>query len=654
MRIKCNWLEGWFYRIPILINNTNSTNLQNVEVNLDTSTLISNAKLRRDCSDIRFTDSDGISLLNYNIRNCNSENTKIWINITIPASSNKTIYLYYGNPNANFPTYYNITPAPPISISIIFPKAWLSGFQYRKSILINNTQNSNNLNDYQILITNPIYNENGLILSYHFNEGSGTIAYDSSGNNNNGNLINGPAWVDGKFGKALQFDGVNDYVISSKGISPPSTFTANIWIYYTGDNGVVVDWLGQNAINTGYHDSGIEIVNGRVKIRYWNLQCVDLGSITPNNWYMITIVYDGNNLKGYINGELKGSTSGSLSHPSSLYIALGATDSTNCGDGTYFAGKVDEFKFYNRALSDDEIKALYQAKARLDYEDVRFTDSDEITLLNYWQEADGKFWVKVNISANSIKTIYLYYGNPSASSLSNPDNTFIFYDDFLGTSLNTSKWTVLGSSGATTSVSNGIFRITISSTSGGYYQIRSNTAIPFGVIIEARVNAGGTSGCRGLMPAYSKGTGVIRYDTGVSYGSYYAGAYLSNGADNYSGWSFGVRTEDGSSTLATKSNFYTGGFNVWLKNRLIVTQSYQQAFIYDDNWNLLASSSSSTNTLPSATYYVDLGNMWYSAGSTYSFQYDWVRVRKYTSPEPISSLGAEQSLSNFVEENYYS
>jgi len=64
-------------------------------------TLISDAKLGRDCSDIRFTDSGGISLLNYNISNCNSENTKIWVNITIPANSNKTIYLYYGNPSAS-------------------------------------------------------------------------------------------------------------------------------------------------------------------------------------------------------------------------------------------------------------------------------------------------------------------------------------------------------------------------------------------------------------------------------------------------------------------------------------------------------------------------------------------------------------------------
>lgn len=45
-----------------------------------------------------------------------------------------------------------------------------------------------------------------------FDGGKGDTAKDSSGNGNSGTLINGPKWVDGKFGDALQFDGVDDYV----------------------------------------------------------------------------------------------------------------------------------------------------------------------------------------------------------------------------------------------------------------------------------------------------------------------------------------------------------------------------------------------------------------------------------------------------------
>ncbi len=53
----------------------------------------------------------------------------------------------------------------------------------------------------------------GLIAHWSFNEGFGFTANDSSGNGNTGTLVNGPAWVDGKLGKALDFSGSNDYVL---------------------------------------------------------------------------------------------------------------------------------------------------------------------------------------------------------------------------------------------------------------------------------------------------------------------------------------------------------------------------------------------------------------------------------------------------------
>ena len=47
---------------------------------------------------------------------------------------------------------------------------------------------------------------------WKFDETDGNIAYDSSGNGNNGNLTNGPIWVTGKISGALSFDGSDDFV----------------------------------------------------------------------------------------------------------------------------------------------------------------------------------------------------------------------------------------------------------------------------------------------------------------------------------------------------------------------------------------------------------------------------------------------------------
>ncbi len=53
--------------------------------------------------------------------------------------------------------------------------------------------------------------DEGLVAYYSFDEGSGNVLHDLSGNENDGTIY-GAKWVDGKYGKALEFDGINDYV----------------------------------------------------------------------------------------------------------------------------------------------------------------------------------------------------------------------------------------------------------------------------------------------------------------------------------------------------------------------------------------------------------------------------------------------------------
>jgi len=105
------WLNGFPYRRAIGVTNSGSalSNYQ-VLVTLDTSSLISAGKMRSDCGDIRFTDSDGITQLNYWIESeCNSASTKIWIKIPSIPTGSKTIYLYYGNLNASSASNFSAT-----------------------------------------------------------------------------------------------------------------------------------------------------------------------------------------------------------------------------------------------------------------------------------------------------------------------------------------------------------------------------------------------------------------------------------------------------------------------------------------------------------------------------------------------------------------
>ena len=69
---------------------------------------------------------------------------------------------------------------------------------------------------------------NGLIGWWKFDETNGTLAYDSSGNGNDGNLTGGPTWATGKIGGALSFDGVDDYVVTD--VTTGLDFSVSTWV----------------------------------------------------------------------------------------------------------------------------------------------------------------------------------------------------------------------------------------------------------------------------------------------------------------------------------------------------------------------------------------------------------------------------------------
>lgn len=101
------------------------------------------------------------------------------------------------------------------------------------------------------------------------------------------------------------------------------------------------------------------------------------------------------------------------------------------------------------------------SKANPDGSDMRFLDQNQ-NQLSYWVEkwndsGNSIIWVKIPTSGTS--KIYMYYGNPIATSLSDGINTFEFFDDFEGTSLNASKWNTEIGTYCGISVSSGYVRL---------------------------------------------------------------------------------------------------------------------------------------------------------------------------------------------------
>jgi len=206
----------------------------------------------------------------------------------------------------------------------------------------------------------------GSVGHWKFDEGSGTTAYDSSGNSNNGTLVNGPVWVDGKLGKALSFDGVDDYLyVNDTPILKPAAITVEAWFKRSAHDSydaIVSKWDHL----TGNREYQIDIGTFSTNRISWMISsngydCTPLTSsttISDDIWYHIVGTYNGSRMILYVNGMEENSTSYSNGiNGGNSQLRIGHSyDGTS---GYYFNGIIDEVKIYNRALSAEEIWAEY-------------------------------------------------------------------------------------------------------------------------------------------------------------------------------------------------------------------------------------------------------------------------------------------------------
>ena len=82
--------------------------------------------------------------------------------------------------------------------------------------------------------------------------------------------------------------------------------------------------------------------------------------------------------------------------------------------------------------SDSGADVFCNDHCKQDFSDLRFTDSDGFTLLNYWIESytasnNAVVWVKFDSIGTGATTFFMYYGNSGAASASSGGNTFLFF-----------------------------------------------------------------------------------------------------------------------------------------------------------------------------------------------------------------------------------
>ncbi len=167
-------------------------------------------------------------------------------------------------------------------------------------------------------------------------------------------------------GSALSFNGTNDYLITPNLQSSFSTTSVTVELWFKANApGVILDELGSTTVNSGWHDSQIEILSsGQVEARVDNLGAVSLGRASFGEWNFVALRYNSSTstLDGLLNGApsatmVSGSRSAPFNNGYGLYYAFGASDSTNMGSGAWFNGSIDDVSIWNVARSNSAIQA---------------------------------------------------------------------------------------------------------------------------------------------------------------------------------------------------------------------------------------------------------------------------------------------------------
>ena len=184
-----------------------------------------------------------------------------------------------------------------------------------------------------------------------FDKGSGEIAKDYSDNGKDGKLMNDLKWGQGKFGKALEFDGQDDYVdVGDLGLS--GEVTIGMWV--KPNNAVDDDRLISNTIGPTGPSFTIRFQGGGVEVWSQKWQQV-ISSFDNDQWGHYAFVFDdAGNATGFYNG-VEGST---VSDPPYAFtnIGIGANFLDNWGQ--YFNGIMDEVAIFNVTLTEDDIKSI--------------------------------------------------------------------------------------------------------------------------------------------------------------------------------------------------------------------------------------------------------------------------------------------------------
>lgn len=209
----------------------------------------------------------------------------------------------------------------------------------------------------------------GIVALWSFDEGNGDTARDLSGNGNHGKLNGDTKWVNGKFGKALQFDGDMDYVevLHNETLNIIEELSIVALVKFSDipvRENVLLD-KGPKAGNAQYY-LGYEPKEKAYFLNFYGQRWhagdnFNSPEVLDTDWHHVAVTFD------TASGEIKSCVDGVCNkHQTDDFLVSKGEDNLIIGDARFletnrnfsFSGIIDEIGVYNIVLTENEIKTL--------------------------------------------------------------------------------------------------------------------------------------------------------------------------------------------------------------------------------------------------------------------------------------------------------
>ncbi|HLI86686.1 MAG TPA: LamG-like jellyroll fold domain-containing protein [Bryobacteraceae bacterium] len=191
-----------------------------------------------------------------------------------------------------------------------------------------------------------------------FNEGSGSYTWDAIAHGAYGTLVGGPAWVEGSYGTALQFNGTSSYVAvtDEPTIDLTNNLTISFWVNAADNPGIDQRIVAKNydwdvKLNGASHVPQFDANGMYATLNY---------SLPMGSWHMVTFTFASGTVTGYVDGVKQGIeyntfTSGTTI-PNGVY---GMTIGADSSQTNFAKGIIDDVRLYNQVLSAAQVAQLY-------------------------------------------------------------------------------------------------------------------------------------------------------------------------------------------------------------------------------------------------------------------------------------------------------